>query len=119
AFLSPATLTRGFTLAFAVPEESGTAKRFVLHARQERDLYHVGPVSAVGDRVVFTVPPLEPSDPEAPLALWLTCEDPMVPLGSHGNRPEEPFLTLPLYAIAPGGRPLTRAAALLLADRAL
>jgi hypothetical protein len=118
-FLTPATLARGFTLAFAVPGESGAGKRFTLHCRQDRDLFQVGPLAAAGERVVFSVPPMEPADPEAPLGLWLTCEDPTVPLASHGNGPEEPLLTLPVYAIASGGRPITGPEGFLFADEIL
>jgi hypothetical protein len=118
-FLTPAALERGLSLAFAVPEETGAGKRFTLHCRQERELYDVGPVSASADRVVFSVPPLEPADPESPISLWLTCEDPAVPLASHGNGPEEPLLVLPVYAIAPGGRPITGGENFLFADEVL
>jgi hypothetical protein len=49
----------------------------------------------------------------------MSCEDPAVPLAAGGNGPDTPLLELPIYAIAPGGRPITGPDNFLFSDEVL
>jgi hypothetical protein len=106
-FLSPSALQRGLELGFLLEEQNAAGRRFLLHCRRGEDELELGPVPCAGGRLVFSVPPVEDAEPGTPLELWLSCDDPAVPLALGGNGPAEPLLTLPVYAIAPGARPIT------------
>ncbi len=104
-FLTPELLARGFDLEFLLRGSQFQGGEVKLICRQDNEILEVGSGRVRQGQVRFSVSPLE-SGLDEPLSFWVASRLHELPLTLEGNGRDSPLLSLPIYPIPPGARPL-------------